>query len=377
VIHVANKQPHRELCENVFRLAVEMCDPERHVRQRLHRVPVAGDAIYGVAVGKAAQAMARGAGRVTRGVCVTHARDDQRLPAGWYAVESSHPIPDQRSLAAGDAVCDLVASAGPNDRVLALISGGASALIERPVAGLSLEQFVREIQAIAATGATIQQLNAARIERSQIKGGKLAEGCVAPITTLVASDVIDDDPRIVGSGPTCSAHRLHDTCDVLISMRRFVVAFRDALVQLGRGGPDIRWEPLVDSIETCFAVIRREYIGAPMILWGEPTLAVPADHGEGGRAQQLALELARELRGGTRIAFVIGSDGMDGPAPRARPAPAGAYVDGTTWGAIEAAGVDPERALECCDAGTALAAAGALVVTGPTGINHGDLVFVT
>ena len=105
-------------------------------------------------------------------------------------------------------------------------------------------------------------------------------------------------------------------------------------------------------------------------------MQVPANHGEGGRAQQLALELARQLRGVSRAAFVVGSDGSDGPAPASRPTPAGAYVDGATWDAIANANIDPSAALERRDAGTALAAIGALVVTGPTGVNHADVVVI-
>ncbi|HEX7703693.1 MAG TPA: DUF4147 domain-containing protein, partial [Kofleriaceae bacterium] len=354
----------RELCEASMRAAIATCDPEPLVRERVRRLPLDGEAIYGLAIGKAAQAMARGAGRVKRGVCVTHALDGKPLPEGWYAIESSHPIPDARSLAAGDAVCDLVATAGPKDRVLALISGGASSLVERPIAGLSLEQFVREVQAIAASGATIQTLNAARTERSQIKGGKLADGCVASITTLIASDVVDDDPYVIGSGPTCSRRRPEDFCDIVIPIRRFAIAFGDSL-RRANARFETLWDPLVSSIHDALDTLRATDGTLPVIAWGEPTIALPADHGEGGRAQQFALELARELRGSARIAFVIGSDGMDGPAPRARPAPAGAYVDGTTWDWIKAAGLDPRSALERCDAGTALAATDALVVTGP------------
>jgi hydroxypyruvate reductase len=113
-----------------------------------------------------------------------------------------------------------------------------------------------------------------------------------------------------------------------------------------------------------------------VVAWGEPTLRVPAVHGEGGRAQQLALVLARRLRGTSRAAFVVGTDGIDGPPPADRPAPAGAWVDGATWEAIAAAGIDPAAALASCDAGRALAAVGALVVTGATGINHADLVIL-
>jgi glycerate 2-kinase len=130
-------------------------------------------------------------------------------------------------------------------------------------------------------------------------------------------------------------------------------------------------ERLVDLVGVSDAKVHGTYVA-----WGEPTLRVPEDHGEGGRAQQLALLLAKALRGTNLIAMAIGSDGIDGPPPKGRAAPAGAIVDGSTWDAIVSAGHDPERALARCDAGTVLDAVGALVVTGPTGINHGDLVVI-
>jgi hydroxypyruvate reductase len=114
--------------------------------------------------------------------------------------------------------------------------------------------------------------------------------------------------------------------------------------------------------------------GQVLIAGGEPTVALPTVSGWGGRAQHLALLLARKWIGRKdRAALVVGSDGVDGPGPEA---PAGAYVDGTTWDAIYARGVDPVAAIDSFDAGTALHAAGALVVTGPTGVNHADLVLV-
>jgi glycerate 2-kinase len=360
----------RAKCIAAFKNAVKESDPAKRIEQRLSRVPLLGENVYGLAVGKAALAMARGAGEVTHGVCVTHALDGQPLPNGWYALESSHPVPDQRSLAAGDAICDLVATAGPSDCVLALISGGASSLVERPIPGLSLEQFVREVQAVIASGATIQDINSARIARSQIKGGKLGEYCAARITSLIVSDVVDDDPRVIGSGLTCT-ERAYDSLDVILPMRTFSII---ASKMLEREGIRVELElaPLVGRVD-----VDRLSLAKPTMWWGEPTVAIPPDHGEGGRAQHLALELAQRLGGTAKSAFVIGSDGMDGPPPKSRRrAPAGAFVDGGTWQAMIEAGVNPSRALDRRDAGAALAAVDALVVTGPTGINHGDVVVI-
>jgi hydroxypyruvate reductase len=107
-----------------------------------------------------------------------------------------------------------------------------------------------------------------------------------------------------------------------------------------------------------------------LVAGGEPTVVLPAEPGEGGRAQQLALLLARALRGrGDLTVLCAGSDGVDGNSPAA-----GAVVDGRTWDAIAGCGLDPAAHLATCDAGPALAAARARIETGPTGVNHADLV---
>jgi len=134
--------------------------------------------------------------------------------------------------------------------------------------------------------------------------------------------------------------------------------------------------PIAGDVEAVGRMLAAQGDAVSFVAWGEPTLRLPTDHGTGGRAQQLALVLARWLRGTARGALVVGTDGIDGPPPAGRPAPAGAWVDGTTWDAITAAGRDPAAALATCDAGPALAAVGALVVTGPSGINHADLVII-
>jgi glycerate-2-kinase len=379
-----------------FETAIAACDPGARV--------AGAQATIGIAVGKAALAMARGA-RVERGIIVTPVEGD--VP-GWQTIVSAHPHPDDRSILAGRALRVLIDSATPDDTVLALISGGSSALIEDP--RIPLDEFVATVRAVMATGASIYELNLVRTALSAIKGGKLVEACRAPVTTLVASDITNDAVATVGSGPTIGPWIEQPAVDAGAhedAVRRGAMA---VLAKYGVPAPAILQAPIESRLVTrtdrvqlvlpmrAFAdelgkilamrvletpmsvgvshVAKDLESRAPCIAWGEPTLHVPKQHGEGGRAQQLALELAWLLRGTKRWAFVAGTDGIDGPLPERRPTPAGAFVDGKTWDKIVAVGIDPHRALGKCDAGTALAAVGALVVTGPTGVNHADIAIV-
>ena len=385
--------------------AVIACDPTPRVAAATASISTSGKVI-GVAIGKAAIAMARGA-RVDRGIAVSPVEGDAE---GWRVIVSAHPHPDERSVAAARELRALVDSATERDVVIALISGGASALVEEPQ--IPLEEFVATMRGLMAAGAPIEELNTVRQALSSIKMGRLVERCHAPVVTFVASDVIGDRIHIIGSAPTIGPwldpggapnhdpvdvggiEELHreaaiamleardiavpalapiasrivgrprDYAQLVLSMRAFAEAVQ-LIIEL-----PILEEPMQGELEV---VATRLVQCGPCITWGEPTLHVPADHGRGGRAQQLALLLAKQLRGTPHVAFVAGTDGVDGPEPDA---PAGAFVDGTTWDAIRAAGIDPDHAIARRDAGTALGAVGALVVTGPTGVNHADIAIV-
>lgn len=417
----------RAICEAAFREAIVACDPAARVRDALEREPLRRDPVrgrvLGLAIGKAALAMARGAGPVAHGLVVAprgrvitspwparHAAPNEALggapisapvhdlPPGWTLLYAAHPMPDDTSFAAGARVLELVASATADDVVLALISGGASALVEQPRPGVGVDEYRERVRAVMASGAPIHELNRVRTELSAIKGGKLAACSAAPVVTLVVSDVIGDDPRVIGSGPTVGDPlRAGDRVEVVARMASFG---EELVAALAARGVDARRlaEPIADDVvvvaERLVAGRLTDAIGAgaigadiagagvagagaagaaALVAWGEPTVRVPEHAGSGGRAQQLALELARRLRGTSRSAFVAGSDGVDGPSPRGA---AGAFVDGSTWDGIVALKIDPAAALARCDAGTALDAVGALVFTGPTGINHADVAII-
>lgn len=368
-----------------------------------------------LAVGKAAAAMALGAtaalgDRLAGGLVVAPAAAD--LPPGLELAIGSHPRADGRSEAAGRALL-AAASAGGADRVLALISGGASALAAVPATGLALDEVQALVDRVMAGGAPIAELNAVRKHLSALKGGRLAAAAAAPVLTLVCSDVVGDDLATVGSGPTVPDPTTYadavDACarwaaDAAGPARAHLEAGargeRDETPKQPRPGDDallvtgiatlvqeaaaassrhlgrraeVVAEPLVGPVEAVAARVA-DWLRQPgprvVVAGGEPTVTLPRSPGRGGRARQLALLVARELadRPGWSL-LVAGSDGIDGAADAA-----GAVVDGGTWARVRAAGIDPDRALAACDAGTALAAAGDAVVTGPTGVNHADLV---
>ena len=194
----------RALAEAVLREAIAACDPAARVRDALAapdvRARLAGRRRIAFAIGKAALAMARGAGEVAAGIAVVPRGGAGALPAGWQAIEASHPVPDRGSAAAGRAVQALVKTAAAGDVVLALISGGASALVEVPL--VPLDELVATIRGVMAAGAAIDEINAVRGALSAIKAGQLALASAAPVVTLAVSDVIGDPLGVIGSGPT-------------------------------------------------------------------------------------------------------------------------------------------------------------------------------
>ena len=406
----------REVCERAFEHAIAACNPQRVVRDALVRIATLPGQRFAIAVGKSALAMARGIGPVHRGLAVTHAIDGELLPKGWTLHVASHPVPDERSVQAGQAALALMRSTTAADHAIVAISGGASSLLEVPQT--TLDELTATTSAVMAAGVPIDELNQVRTALSAIKGGRLALACPARVITLAASDVIGDRFEVIGSGPTYGPWlegpaRIVDYGSYLDRRRR------EAVDLLARENiPVPRWlhDPvppqtvtrddrieLISRMSEVARHLREQLVAAavpargldevmrgeiaelavrlaqraskgPFVAYGEPTIRLPAGHGVGGRAQHLALELARQFRGTDRSAFVAGTNDKDGPATKHRPSPAGAYVDGTTWDRLGGLGIDGNAAIARCDAGPALYAIDALFVSGPTGINHADIV---
>jgi glycerate 2-kinase len=211
----------KAFAEKVLQQALSAADPERSVREALqlterflvvrgvpHRLEPTSQLVV-IALGKAAASMARGAlavlgGRVTRCVVVPKADGwSDRAFAGCRVIPGAHPVPDARSLEAGQALLDAVRGLHSTDLVLVLLSGGGSALAEVPRESLALDDLVLTTDELLRAGADIWLLNAVRRRLSAIKGGGLARAAApARVVNLIVSDVLGNPLPVIASGPT-------------------------------------------------------------------------------------------------------------------------------------------------------------------------------
>ncbi|MEO6195239.1 MAG: DUF4147 domain-containing protein [Thermoanaerobaculia bacterium] len=412
-----------DLARRMTAAALAAVDPERLAREELARRGERFGAA--VAIGKAAAALARGAREALEPAAprllIRPHNTPGLLDPGWEQMTGGHPLPDRQSAAAGERLERWLAEIAPRP-LLALISGGASACVEAPAADLTLEDLAATQRALLASGLPIQTVNAVRKHLSRLKGGGALRALPAlpalPATTgrlprvlaLLLSDVPGDDPAAIASGPFAAdpttyaealaavagldvpeAVRRHLTAGargerpetlkanspevetVLLASVRTAVA---AAVSVARhqGFHAVEGELDGEAVRAARELVERgralEGAAVALVLGGETTVTLQEDAGHGGRNQELALAAARALAGGGgELVFTLATDGEDGPTRSA-----GATVDGNTWEAIRRAGIDPQAALARHDARTALAAVpGALLETGPTGTNVGDL----
>lgn len=370
-----------------FGRALESVDPRRLTAERLGgHIPATV-----IAIGKAAAAMTWGAADAwggVSGVCVADSPGE--VPDGVELIVGDHPVPGEASFAAGRRVLEVAREAG---RVVALISGGGSALCEHPLPGIDPEFVATATTSLLLGGASIGETNLARAHLSAVKAGGLVRAAGHDVLTLVVSDVGPLGPEVVASGPTLAVRRDPDTA--LAIMRRHGVEVPPSVEEALRSVPP---EPVSTSVEvladgrsaaTAFAEAAREDGNPVSVLdgWiegavpdavdrflrrggpgvsvgaGETTLEVSGE-GRGGRNTHAAL-VAAELIVRRQVMFAaLATDGMDG-----RSDAAGAIVDGTTL----ARGGDPAGALAGFDSAAYLERTGDLVVTGRTGTNVADL----
>ncbi len=372
--------PRRRLILELFQAGLDKVSGRRSVARALS---ASAGPVWIASIGKAASAMALGA-RDVLGVCVERMliiTKDGHVAPQLHAMpdveihESAHPVPDKRSLAAGQGLLKWLSELPQSVEPLFLISGGASSLVEVLEDGVTFEQLGRLNAEGLASGIPIAELNARRSRLSRLKGGGVARLLgERPARALFISDVPGDDPAVIGSGILGPARGVQDRIE------RIIVASLDhavdgACMAAEKLGLDVRKAPSRFDDDAARLAVRFTHElhlnVAQVCIWGgESTVQLPPNPGRGGRNQHLALAAARLLAGQAQMLLLsAGTDGTDGVTDDA-----GALVDGETCARLALAGIDADDCIRRADSGTALEVSGDLVHTGPTGTNVGDLV---
>lgn len=385
--------------------------------------------VVAVGFGKAASAMAEALEEILGdflwgGLVITEV--GQNLPHGRIQVaEGGHPIPNERTLSASQALLRTISGLGLEDLLIVLVSGGGSALFEIPAPGISLSDLAKTTEALLRSGANISEMNVVRKHLSAVKGGQLLFHTRAgTVLVLVLSDVPGDDLGTIASGPTFPDPSTFSLARKILWARgiweNLPQSVREHILRGERGEVPETPKPgdpvfakvfhfvlgsgrlaaelaqklgaergftapiltttmrgEVKEVAKVLASLAEEQqrfsrpfpLPALVILAGETTVQVRGT-GKGGRNQELALAFALEVAGRASVALLtLATDGRDGPTDAG-----GALVDGGTAERIRAGGIDPAQALRENDAYRALAASGDLLFLGPTGTNVADLV---
>lgn len=400
----------RQDADTIIRAALNAAQPDTAVRKALSRAEFGGGRLVLIAAGKAAWKMAKAAfdelgGRIDRGVVVTK-YDHVMGPIGGLSLfEAGHPVPDENSYKATEAAIAAVSGLTENDTVLFLLSGGGSALFEKPL--IPLPDLDRLTHELLACGAEITEMNTVRKRFSAVKGGKFAMiAYPAKVFSVILSDIIGDPLDMIASGPAypdsstmeqaqAIAERYHltltDQMKALLmvetpkslpnvethvtgSVKQLCLAAEKACTELG-------YKPFTLTASlSCTARDAGEFLAniaqyhrdsneSLAFIAGGETIVHLTGHGLGGRNQELALAAAPGIAGLEETAvFSLGSDGTDGPTDAA-----GAYVDQTSFAALEERGIKVYEVLQENDAYHALQKINGLIMTGPTGTNVNDL----
>jgi hydroxypyruvate reductase len=388
---------------DLYRRALAAVHGDAAVRSWLDRYPLSGP-FHLIALGKAADAMAAGAlaaagEQLRSGLLVTrhgHLGGEVLRDPRLVCLEAGHPLPDEQSLAAGNALRLFLDQAPQDAEFLFLISGGTSSLVEVPVEGVTLQELRQLNLWLLGSGLPISAMNRVRAAVSRIKGGRLAAGLHGRhATVLLMSDVPGDVMSDIGSGlllpsaysalPVLPARLAElpmqmDAVSQSPDVDAYIVASnghaRRAAVSAARDAGHEAWDhgslPETDA-GRCGEAIARFLLTAEagVHVWGgETTVKLPEHPGQGGRNQHLALAAARALTGREGIHLLsAGTDGSDGASDDA-----GALVDGGTLERGGDAGYDAADCLRCAASADFLEGSGDLLHTGPTGCNVMDLV---
>lgn len=393
--------------QTIWEAAIAAVQPDAAVKSALAQAEFPGKIVL-IAVGKAAWQMSNAAwealgSRITRGMLITKYGHSKGPIGNLVCYEAGHPVPDENGVHATAAALNMVRGLTEQDTVLFLLSGGGSALLEKPL--IPLEELQDINTQLLACGAGITQINAIRKRLSGVKGGRFAQACApARVFGIVLSDILGDPLDMIASGPvspdssTCADARAvaegyhlklsplawslldqetpkaleNVDCRITGSVRHLCAAAAERCRTLG-----YRPVLLTDQL-SCQAREAGSFLGSiarthagqgkTAYLAGGETVVKLLGSGKGGRNQELALAAAPQLAGLRAALFSIGSDGTDGPTDAA-----GGFVDGRTAEALAEKGYAVEAVLNRNDAYTALKAVDGLIFTGPTGTNVNDV----
>ncbi len=403
----------RQDADEIIQASIRAAMPDSAVRRALQNHTFGPGRLVLTAAGKGGWQMAKAAyellgDRIQDGVVITK-YDHAKGPIGNLRIfEAGHPVPDENSFRATQAAIDLVAGLGPEDTVLFLLSGGGSALFEKPL--IPPEELTDLTKQLLACGADIVEMNTVRKRLSAVKGGRYAELCApAQVFSIVLSDIIGDPLDMIASGPaypdgSTSRQALgivekyglslsplamellgRETPKALDNVETHITgSVRELCAAAAASARGLGYEPVVlTDCLTCeareagsfLASVARYHGGAErsmaFIAGGETVVHLTGD-GKGGRNQEVALAAAQGIAGlrGAAV-FSVGSDGTDGPTDAA-----GGYVDSTTQARLAEQGVQIFDVLQRNDAYHALAKVDGLVITGGTGTNVNDVSVV-
>ncbi len=399
----------RKDANDIVSASIKAVQPDEAVSRALRGREFSGRVLL-VAAGKAAWQMAKAAHdcmgeRIETGVVVTKYGHVMGPISNFDCREAGHPVPDDNSFAGTQAALDLVRDLSANDTVLFLLSGGGSALFEKPlIPGEVLQDVTRQL---LACGADIVEINTIRKRLSAVKGGRFAQVCApAKVFSIVLSDILGDPLDMIASGPaypdssTCGEARAiaekykleltpetwalldRETPKDLENVTTLITgSVRELCTAAARECERLGYEPILLTDRLCCeareagsflaAILKTHAEGKKSLAFiaGGETVVHLTGKGKGGRNQELALAAAQgieELSGAA--VFSVGSDGTDGPTDAA-----GGYADGTTLKSLKAKGLDLFAVLADNNAYHALKAVDGLIITGPTGTNVNDV----
>ena len=405
----------KQAADIIIRESIQAVLPDAAVQRALENRQFPGD-VYLVAIGKAAWRMAAKASevlgdKVKAGIVITKYEHSQGAIANVEIIEAGHPVPDENGVRAAEKAMTLVGDLCEQDTVVFLVSGGGSALFERPLPGVQLENIADLTRQLLACGADIVEINTIRKHLSSLKGGRFAQLCApARVLSVVLSDILGDPLDSIASGPAYPDSTSSE--DAFAILKKYDLSVPDNVKEALRGETPKSLSNTEDIIAgnvtalcdaakataarlgykallltttldaeardagSFLAAIAREInrCGQPIappcaVILGGETIVHLHGKGKGGRNQELALAAAKgiaELK--NTLIFSVGSDGTDGPTNAA-----GGMVTNEFFAACKKQGLSIDDALQQNDSYAILEKMQSLIITGPTGTNVNDL----